>query len=64
MARAGLGWTTRQLAEAAQIAPGTINRFEKNEIDSKSTVLTACGRRSRPPASSSSNEEFACGGRA
>jgi DNA-binding XRE family transcriptional regulator len=41
MARAGLGWTTRQLAEAAHVAAGTINRFEKNEIDSKTAVLTA-----------------------
>jgi transcriptional regulator with XRE-family HTH domain len=41
MARAGLGWTTRQLADLAKIAPGTINRFEKNEIDSKTAVLTA-----------------------
>ena len=29
MARAGLGWTNRQLAEKAQVAPNTVSSFER-----------------------------------
>ena len=46
MARAALGWTIRSLADRANVAPSTINHFEKgrhvheNSIMSIETILT------------------------
>jgi transcriptional regulator with XRE-family HTH domain len=31
MARAALGWGVRELAEAAQVSPDTVTRFERGE---------------------------------
>ena len=39
MARAGLKWTVAQLAELAQVQPGTVSRFERNGTAQPSTIM-------------------------
>ena len=38
MARAGLGWTVNQLAEAAEVRPGTVSSFERKNSAQSSTI--------------------------
>jgi transcriptional regulator with XRE-family HTH domain len=39
MARAALGWSVRELAEAADISPDTVTRLERGDVLKERTVL-------------------------
>jgi transcriptional regulator with XRE-family HTH domain len=38
MARAALGWSTRKLAEAADVGLNTVNRFERGKNSRESSI--------------------------
>ena len=44
MARAGLGWTVRELAARAGVAAATVNRFEMGRASPNRPTLTAIAR--------------------
>lgn len=44
MARAALGWSTRDLAERAQVGPATVNRFETEALETSPATVEAIRR--------------------
>ncbi len=41
MARAGLGWDTRELAQRAEVGISTVNRFERGTVQPTRATLAA-----------------------
>ena len=44
MARAALGWSTRDLAAKADVSPSTVNQFEQGIVASDRSTLAAIRR--------------------
>jgi transcriptional regulator with XRE-family HTH domain len=44
MARAGLGWDTRELAQRAEVGISTVNRFERGAVQPTRASLAAMRR--------------------
>jgi ribosome-binding protein aMBF1 (putative translation factor) len=44
MARAAVGWTTRQLAAASEVGEATVKRFERGVVDPNRSTNTAIQR--------------------